>query len=69
MISYKKLLVMLTEREMKKTDLKNALNCSPTVIANISKNRYISMGTIDNICKLFDCQPGDILEYIPDPDV
>lgn len=26
----------------------------------------ISWANISNICRLLDCQPGDILEYVPD---
>lgn len=30
------------------------------------KNTQIDMTTIDNLCKLLDCQPGDIIKYVPD---
>lgn len=26
----------------------------------------ISIKTVERICQLLDCQPGDILEYVPD---
>lgn len=28
----------------------------------------VSLKSLDNLCKILDCQPGDILEYVPDPD-
>ena len=40
-------------------------------LANLSilKNnraRAVRFSTLDAICKALDCQPGDILEYVPD---
>lgn len=26
----------------------------------------VTLGNIETICKLLDCQPGDIMEYVPD---
>ncbi|MCM1059632.1 MAG: helix-turn-helix transcriptional regulator [Eubacterium sp.] len=34
-------------------------------IQNIRKNA-VSVETINQLCILLNCQPGDILEYIPD---
>ncbi len=36
-------------------------------IQNI-RNNATSIETIDQLCRLIDCQPGDILEYVPDED-
>jgi len=30
--------------------------------------RAIRFSTLEAICKALDCQPGDLLEYIPDED-
>lgn len=54
---------MLALRDMNKGDLRKALKCSNDTITSMSKNEYVNLKTIDKICKLFDCQPGDILEY------
>ena len=40
-------------------------------LANLSilknnKAKAVRFGTLDAICKALDCQPGDILEYVPD---
>ena len=57
--------VMLAKRKMSVTEL--AANVGIT-IANISvlKNgraRAIRLSTLEAICKVLECQPGDILEY------
>ena len=36
-------------------------------LSKIRRNESISTRTLDILCRLLDCQPGDIIEYIPDP--
>lgn len=66
MIKYYKLLDVLNRREMTKEELRIKLNLSSATIAKISKNEFISLRVINDICKFFNCQPGDIMEYVPD---
>ena len=33
----------------------------------IHENGHIDTRTIEALCKYLNCQPGDIMEYIPDP--
>jgi DNA-binding Xre family transcriptional regulator len=35
-------------------------------LAKFAKNEYVSMDILDRICKFFNCQIGDIIEYIND---
>ena len=61
--------VMLARRKMRVTELAEHLGLT---LANISvlkngKVRAIRLSTLEAICKALECQPGDILEYIPDP--
>ena len=40
-------------------------------MANLSilknnKARAVRFSTLEAICKALDCQPGDLLEYVPD---
>ena len=66
MIKYYKLLDMLNRLEMSKEDLRLKIGVSSATMAKISKHQYISLEVIDKICRLLHCQPGDIMEYIPD---
>lgn len=66
MISYKPLLKMLVEKDLKKHDLINLVGLSSTTIAKFTSNEFVSMEVIDRLCKHFDCQPGDLVVYIPD---
>lgn len=63
MISYKKLFLIMEEREISKEKLKNAIGISSATMAKLSKNEEVSMSTIYALCEFFDCQPGAILSY------
>ena len=51
MISYKPLFKLLLERDMTKTQLRIAVGFSSATLAKMSKGEYISLETIENICK------------------
>lgn len=38
---------------------------SEGTLTKIRRSEYIDLKTIDTICMLLDCQPGDLLQYIP----
>lgn len=63
MISYKKLFLMMEEREISKERLKNAIGISSATMAKLAKNEEVAMSTICALCDYFDCQPGAILSY------
>lgn len=35
-------------------------------LQQIRDNKLLSHTAFDGLCKLLDCQPGDLLEYVPD---
>lgn len=67
MISYKLLQKMLIDKDLKKTELMQIANISSATMARLNTNQYVSLEVVDRICKALECQPGDLLEYIPDP--
>ena len=57
--------VMLAKRKMKVSDLAEQVGIT---LANISilkngKAKAVRFETLDKICEVLDCQPGDILEF------
>lgn len=65
MINYNKLFAMMDKRGLKKYWLRqNGIN--PKVVNALKNNTNVNMSTINQLCKLLNCQPGDILEYVPD---
>ena len=65
-VSYNKLWKLLIDKNMKKTDLIDALRTSPNTIAKMGKNENVSMDVIARICEYLNCDVGDIIEMIPD---
>ena len=60
--------VMLAKRKMSLTELSERVGIT---MANLSilktgKARAVRFSTLDALCRALDCQPGDILEYVPD---
>ncbi|GAB6393408.1 MAG: XRE family transcriptional regulator [Treponematales bacterium] len=63
-ISYKPLFRLLVDRDMKKTDLISMVGLTSPIVAKFAKNEHVSGATLDKLCAFFDCQPGDIFEYV-----
>lgn len=66
MITYYKLLDILNRKGMTKEQLKNASGISSATMTKISKGESVTLNTINAICNVLQCQPGDILEWQPD---
>ncbi len=60
--------VMLAKRKMKLKDLSKEVDVSVVNLSILkqSKAKAIRFSTLEAICNTLDCQPGDILEYVPD---
>ena len=65
MISYKPLFRLLLEKDMTKTQLREAVGFGTVALAKMSKNEYISLETIDKICDYFNCNIDDVIEHLP----
>ncbi|MCL2695900.1 MAG: helix-turn-helix transcriptional regulator [Clostridiales bacterium] len=65
-ISYKKLWIVLIEKDLKKTDLKALCKLGPNTLAKLGKNESVSMEVLQKICRALGCNIGDIVDYIPD---
>lgn len=66
MISYKPLMKLLIDLNIKKTELAERAGISSATLAKFNTNQYVSLEVIDRICAALDCQPGNIIEHIPD---
>ena len=61
--------LLLVKRRMKLTELAGRVDIT---LANLSvlkqnKARAVRFSTLDALCRELGCQPGDLLEYQPDP--
>lgn len=60
--------VMMAKRKKSLTELAGEVDIT---LANLSilknnKAKAVRFSTLESICKALDCQPGELLEYVPD---
>lgn len=62
--------VMLARRKMSSKELAGWVGITPQNLSVLKAGRAkaVRFSTLDTICRVLDCQPGDILEYRPDED-
>lgn len=59
---------MMADRKISLNSLAEEVGISNVNLSNIKTGKIsaIRFTTLNGICRALDCQPGDILEYIPD---
>lgn len=62
--------VMLARRKMKSRDLAAIIELSETNLSLLKSGKVkgIRFETLERLCAALQCQPGDLLEYVPDED-
>ena len=62
------IMAALKERGYSSTRIREEKLIGQSYLQQIRHGELVSWKTIDTLCKLLVCQPGDIVEYIPDDD-
>ncbi len=57
--------VMMAKRKMSATELASRLDITPANLSILKNNkaRAVRFSTLEALCRVLQCQPGDILEY------
>ena len=63
-VSYDKLWKILIDKKMNKTQLKETAGISTNAVAKLGRNESVSLDTLEKICKMLQCNIGDIVEFI-----
>ena len=60
--------VMMAKRKMSLNELAERVDVTVANLSVLKNNRAkaVRFTTLEAICKALDCQPGDILEYVPE---
>ncbi|WP_298614415.1 helix-turn-helix transcriptional regulator [uncultured Odoribacter sp.] len=60
--------VMMARRKMSLNELSEKVNITPANLSILKngKAKAIRFSTLEAICRVLHCQPGDILEYVPE---
>ena len=66
-VSYAKLFELMSQRGLKKVDLRKTYKLNPKTVDSLVNNRSVTVDTIMQLCEILDCQPGDLMEYIKEP--
>ena len=65
-VTYKKLFHLLIDKGMTNAELMESAGFSANIITRIKRNNYISLDSIEKICKVLQCGVDDILEFTSD---
>lgn len=65
-VSYKKLFHLLVDRDMTAVQLQQQAGYSANITARLKRDTYISMESMEKICRVLDCKIDDIMDFVPD---
>lgn len=63
-VSYKKLWKLIIDKDMTNVEVRKAAGISPATFTKLKKNEIVSLDILLKLCKLLDCDIGDIIEVI-----
>ena len=63
-VSYIKLFHMMLDRKITNVQLKDMSGVSANIITRLKRDEYVSIESIEKICKALGCGVEDILEFI-----
>lgn len=60
--------VQLAKKKMSVQELAAQIDITPVNVSVLKNGRAkaVRFSTLDAICRVLECQPGDILEWVPD---
>lgn len=65
-VCYKKLFHMMIERGISSSQLQKNCGFSGNILTRLRRNEYVSLGTIEKLCRHLNCKTDDILEFEDD---
>lgn len=65
-LSYNKLWKLLIDKKIRKMQLKAMAGLGTTTLAKLGKDQPVSMDVMMRICKVLECNIGDIMDVLPD---
>lgn len=65
-VSYKKLFHMLIDKEMSTAELQKEAGYSANISTRLRRNEYVSLESMEKICRVLGCKVDDIVEFLPE---
>lgn len=63
-ISYKKLWLLLVEKDISAADLRETLGIATGTMTKLRKNEEVAMSVLLRICEYLDCNIGDVCDFV-----
>ena len=63
---YNKLLAMMEQKGLTTYKIRKEKIISESTLQKIRQNKSITTDSIAALCQVLNCQPGDLMEYVPD---
>lgn len=65
-MKYDKLFALMQERGLTTYRIRKENIISQSALQSLKANKSVTTDTIAALCKALDCQPGDLMEWVPD---
>ena len=65
-IKFDKLFALMAEKGLTTYKIRKQNIISQSALQNLKDNKSVTIDTIDKLCVALDCQPGDLMEYVPE---
>ena len=62
-VSYRPLWIELAKKEINKVEFQQYAGLSSNLLANMGKNKYISMKNLEQICRVMNLSPNQVIEF------
>ena len=65
-VTNKKLFHLLIDRKIHPSELPDMTGFSANILTRLQRDQYVSLDSIEKICRALTCKVDDILEFIPE---
>lgn len=65
-VTYKKLWILLAEREMSKVELRKLAGIAPATFTKLRRNQEVALSVLLKIADVLECDAGDIMSFVKD---
>ncbi|MBR0093326.1 MAG: helix-turn-helix transcriptional regulator [Lachnospiraceae bacterium] len=62
-VKYDKLFLILKKRNIKDIELTKQAGFSGNIMTRIRRNQYVSLESVETICKVLNCKVDDIVDF------
>ena len=65
-VTYKKLWILLAEREMSEVELRKLAGIAPATFTKLRRNQEVALSVLLKIADVLGCDAGDIMSFVKD---